>query len=166
MEGKIDIQAGMNFLDAALASAGSMEDLFSLALLNGKSITDDLVPGITLVSTGLKYSPSVLGAVANPDIDQVQVISSQTLLDLAIQQLGSMEAIFDLAKLNGLSISDQLTDGQNLAFNINPVNRIIAKRYKDNGWKPASATTIPGAAPIEGLEGIDYWAIEIDFIVN
>lgn len=166
MANSINIEAGMNILDAALASAGSMEDLFFLASLNGLSITADLKPGTILPATGKKYQPSVLGAIANREIDQVNVLSGQTLLDMAMQKLGSLEGLFSLALLNGLSVTQTLTDGQSLDFPIKPFNRIIAKSFEDNNWKPASATTVPGEAPIEGLQGIDYWAIEIDFQIS
>lgn len=166
MASNVNIQPGMNILDAAIASGGSMEDVFALCFLNGKSITSDLVPGTNLQATGKQYAPSVMGAIANPTIDTIKVIAGQTLLDMAMQQLGSMDAVFSLAKLNGLSVTQQLADSQILNFSIMPFNRIIAKEFKDNGWKPASATTTSGVQTIPVLEGVDYWGIEIDFEVN
>ena len=38
----------------------------------------------------------------------------QSLLDVAIQVLGSPTGVFVLAERNGISITDRLTDGQQL----------------------------------------------------
>lgn len=42
----------------------------------------------------------------------------QSLLDVAIQVLGSPTGVFVLAERNGLSITDRLTDGQQLAYDL------------------------------------------------
>ncbi len=42
----------------------------------------------------------------------------QSLLDVAIQVLGSPTGVFALAERNGLSITDRLTDGQQLTYDL------------------------------------------------
>lgn len=42
------------------------------------------------------------------------ITEGQSLVDVAIQELGSVEALFDLADANGVAITDQLTPGQAL----------------------------------------------------
>lgn len=42
----------------------------------------------------------------------------QSLLDVAIQVLGSPTGVFALAQRNGLSITDRLTDGQQLTYDL------------------------------------------------
>lgn len=42
----------------------------------------------------------------------IQVIENQTLLDIAIQETGTVFSVFDWAFENGLSITDTLTPGQ------------------------------------------------------
>jgi hypothetical protein len=45
-------------------------------------------------------------------MSQTTVITAgQSLLDVAIQELGSVEALFDLADAAGLAITDELTPG-------------------------------------------------------
>jgi len=92
----------------------------------------------------------------------VTVNSMQSLLDLAIQTSGSVEAVFDLALESGLSITDILTVNTELntvkAFSLE-----VLDYYKVNQIKPASDFT---DSPVMALQGIDYWAVGIDFIVS
>lgn len=154
-------------LDAALLD-GSLEAVFGVAFANGKSITDELVVGEMLQSSGLKFKPSVMAPIANPDKAQVSVMAGQTLLDLAVQELGSLEAVFALSLLNRLPTTAELTTSQMIDFSINPLNKKVAQTFKNNSWKPASATTSApaGQPPLPVLEGVDYWAIEVDFKVQ
>ncbi len=39
-------------------------------------------------------------------------LEGQSLLDLALQECGSIEAAFDMAVQNGLSVTSELTSGQ------------------------------------------------------
>ncbi len=45
-------------------------------------------------------------------MSQTIVTEGQSLVDVAIQELGSVEALFDLADANGLAITDELTPGR------------------------------------------------------
>lgn len=163
----IKILPHTTMLDAALQD-GSLEAVFGLAFANGKSITDELVVGEVLQSSGLRFNPSVMAAIANPDKSQVSVMAGQTLLDLAVQELGSLEAVFGLSILNHLPPTAELTTLQMIDFNINPLNKKVAQTFRNNNWKPASATTSApaGQPPLPILEGVDYWAIEVDFKVQ
>ena len=156
----------MNLLDAALATAGSLEDLFALALANGKSITDSLEPGQVLKPTGKVYKQSSTTLNIIRETNQVLIMSGQTLLDLAIQECGSLEGVFQLAVLNGLTITDHLSEGNSLKYPSQAIDRIVRKAFQDNGWKPSSAKTMPGQQLPETKEGIGYWAIEVDFKVS
>jgi hypothetical protein len=42
----------------------------------------------------------------------IQVSAGQTLLDVCLQELGTLDALFDLADANGLSVSAPLRPGQ------------------------------------------------------
>ena len=74
--------------------------------------------------------------------------NNQTLPDIALQECGNIEAAFDIARLNGLSLTDELKTGQTL-----------------DGVKPATA---PSAGEVEAAPygGIGYMGIEIDFVVK
>ncbi len=48
---------------------------------------------------------------------ETKVVARQSLLDIAIQQCGDATAVFQLAVLNGLSITDDLEAGQTIVSN-------------------------------------------------
>lgn len=94
------------------------------------------------------------------------VLSSQSIFDLAVQELGSVEAAFELALLNDLSLTDNLTAGQMLELS-DKQNRAVADYYAANGLKPATGLTEERINAItNGGEGVEFWGIEYDFIVN
>jgi len=68
----------------------------------------------------------------------MKVLQGQTLIDIAIQELGSAEGAFELAVLNGLSVTDDLDPGRELQLPA-VVNRSIAEYYANKGIKPATS---------------------------
>jgi capsid protein len=71
----------------------------------------------------------------------VIVIENQSLLDVAIQEDGSVLAAFEWAVANGISITDDLAPGQNLsAPNSSYRNADVANYFK--GRKQMIATAI------------------------
>lgn len=89
---------------------------------------------------------------------EIKTLETQSLLDIAIQEGGGIESLFDLALKNDLSITEKLTPGQNL---ITPVitNVDTQNYYRIAGLKPAT-----DVGEIE--QGIEFWYIEYDFIVS
>ena len=98
---------------------------------------------------------------------QVLVYSGQTLIDIAIQELGDRERLFELAKLNNISITADLVPGTYL--NVPDVaidKKAIVKIFTEPSNKPASGIrTCNGELNTDG-EGVGYWAIEDEFIVS
>lgn len=92
------------------------------------------------------------------------VLSGQSLIDVAIQCCGSAEAAYDIAVLNGLSITDDLTAGLELTIPA-AVNSSIVSYYTQKGIKPATGITTEAENALIG-EGIEYWALEYDFVIN
>ena len=68
----------------------------------------------------------------------MKALQGQSIIDIAIQELGSAEGAFALAVMNGISITDDLTPGQELALPA-VVNKSIASYYQNKGIQPASA---------------------------
>jgi len=162
----IKVLAGMTIPDAVIASAGSLEDLIAFCQLNGIGITDDLSAGETLQSTGLSYEPA--SSITNSQLitAPVKIMPGQTPPDMAIQMLGSLEALVELAVLNGISVTADLTIGELLNYSLTPYSQQVAQLYQVNGWHPASGLTIPGPGTPVLLSGIGYWALEYDFVVQ
>ena len=83
---------------------------------------------------------------------------NQTLVDIAVQYCGSVEAVFELAQMNGLSVTDELTAGQELILP-EQYNIPVAHTFEKNKYFPAVLL-------LEELEGIDYDIIEIDLEIQ
>lgn len=92
--------------------------------------------------------------------------NNQTLPDIALQECGNIEAAFDIARLNGLSLTDELKTGQTLdiACTTACTESVVGELAAD-GVKPATA---PSAEEVEAAPygGIGYMGIEIDFVVK
>ncbi|MFD2566070.1 hypothetical protein [Pseudotenacibaculum haliotis] len=90
-------------------------------------------------------------------------IHSQNLLDISTQESGSIEAVFDHALLNDLSITDQLEVGSSLeAAQSEHANSDITAYYKQRIIKPAT-----GAVVTERIsEGAGIGSMEIEGITN
>ncbi len=94
---------------------------------------------------------------------KITVKDRQTMLDIALQQTGSLENAFDLSAKNGISLTDELKDGQILnAVNID--NEKVVRRYQVKSIIPATAIDNETKSVYPG--GIGYMAIEINFIVS
>jgi hypothetical protein len=97
-------------------------------------------------------------------------LSGQSILDIAIQTAGSAEAAVLLALANRLSITDELTAGQELTT-VTAIDRDIFNYYTNNQLKPATAITATaggstGTGEGEADEGIEFWYVEYEFAVN
>jgi hypothetical protein len=193
---EVKIYVGQTLIDIALQELGDAERLFELAVLNNLEVTDTLpavllVPDVDpskkkLVklfanpmnkpasATGFSpgndfwhFTPDTRPVVYQPEsaIKQVPVLPGQTLIDIALQELGDCEQLFELAKMNNISATDDLAAGS-LVFvpDYSLDKKELVKLFANPMNKPASSRsniTIP-----TGPEGIDYWGIEIDFVVS
>lgn len=95
---------------------------------------------------------------------EVKVNDRQSLLDMAVQTAGSMEAAFNLAAANGVSLTDILRDGQVLDTVV-AENPDTVRRYNVQGIQPATALSEDEMAAL-AQEGINFMGIEIDFVVS
>ena len=95
---------------------------------------------------------------------EVKVKDRQSLLDMAVQTAGSMEAAFDLAVANGVSLTDTLDDGQ-ILDTVAAENADTVRRYSVQGIQPATALDENDMVAL-AQGGINFMGIEIDFIVS
>lgn len=89
----------------------------------------------------------------------------QSLLDIAVQTSGSIEAVIALAYKNGVSITDQLPIGIKLET-VGVVDKTVVERYVVKKIRPATALSNGENVSPETSGGIGYMAVEIDFIVS
>jgi len=90
------------------------------------------------------------------------VFNGQSLLDKAIETTGDIENAFDMAILNGISMSQDLPIGIELKV-ATITNKTIVSFFTDFN-RPATAISTLDKQQIESL-GIDYMIIEQNFIV-
>lgn len=90
----------------------------------------------------------------------------QTLIDIALRQCGTVEAVMDVALLNGISLTAVLDDGAVLELPATeagiPAN--ITRRYEVDGVEPATEVP-PDMECTCPYGGISRMGIEIDFVV-
>lgn len=95
---------------------------------------------------------------------EVRVKDRQSLLDMAVETSGSMEAAFRLSEANDVSLTDTLQDGQVLDA-VAVENADTVRRYSAQNLQPATALSADEMAAL-AQEGINFMGIEIDFIVS
>lgn len=95
-------------------------------------------------------------------MQSVTVRDGQTLFDIAIQQLGSVDRVFDLAQLNGLGINDNLVSGQVLLLPDVAFENATTVDYFTKPWYPASGDVEADNI----LGGIGYMQIGTNFKVS
>ena len=69
---------------------------------------------------------------------RVKVSKRQSLLDVAIQKSGLAHAAFEIAKANGLAITDMLQPGQTIEIP-EILNADMVRYYRGKGIKPETA---------------------------
>lgn len=176
-------------LDLALEYTGSLDACMAIAMSNGVALTDlpanvnimqDIVTPSVVEHYKQNYAPATGGSYIEPTEDgagdsihinikttpptkQVTVKDQQNLLDVAIELYGGIEAAFDLALLNSINVTDDVV-GMLLSDRAKTVDPSVVKTYQRNQIKPATAyiDNIEGGT----MEGIGYWAIEMDFVVS
>lgn len=95
----------------------------------------------------------------------IKIHSRQSILDVAIQNMGNIEACFDIALQNNFSLTEDLTASKELLV-IPSVNNVTTA-YNDEKIVPATGVTnmeIKEQYSTGG--GVEFWGIEYDFIVS
>ncbi len=91
-------------------------------------------------------------------MSNIIVLNGQSLFDIALQEYGSIEAVFQLADDNGITnITDSLIPGTELIIDENMIiDKNVVNYYKNNAIYPAN----------EVRTGVGYMAIGVDFIIS
>lgn len=98
---------------------------------------------------------------------QKQVLHNQSLLDIAIQNNGTLTSAFELALENGLSITEELTPGDNIKVpESNLIETTIVSFFQRKGQIIATAFNASDGQDILPKLGIGTMAIESTFIVG
>lgn len=96
----------------------------------------------------------------------VTVNTCQSLFDLAVQHTGSAQAALEWAMLNGISLTEDLKVGQQLTPP-DVADQQVVLTFQVGKLIPASSITQSQILEVlDQQEGIDFWGIEYDFIVQ
>lgn len=88
----------------------------------------------------------------------MRALEGQTLIDVAIQETGSAEAAYIIAKQSGLSVTDDLQPGQQIE---SPaiVDKQIATYYANKSIKPATASDLD----TENVQRVFFEEMPVEF---
>lgn len=163
------IKRNESLVDFVSSEIGSVSGLFYLAQKNGISITEDVAPGVELIylqsEVDLLLKPvknkAVVVAEYVPEINGVILKKHQNNFDFVCQHAGTMEWIFEMAMLNGISITKIPVPGEVIKVEVADEKTVAA--FDNTGYDIASedendTIKLPG--------GIGYMKIESTFIVS
>ncbi|MBT1702965.1 hypothetical protein [Chryseosolibacter indicus] len=146
-----------------LSDLVSEDQLFEAADLNGIGITEVLVPGVTLSIPD--QQPARLNDETLPKAVKqrtAQAVAGQTWIDLAMQEVGDESRLFELCDLNDASITEEVEAGRVIqAMRVEQDKQNIV-----NVLRPLKPSSMYYKVGDPAPEGIEYWAIELDFIVS
>lgn len=94
----------------------------------------------------------------------ITILKGQSLADIAIQEGGSIEAMYDLALANDLTLDEALIEGNGL-LPVDVRDVTIVNFMKRQSINPATAITEQEENAIMP-SGIGFWAIGVDFAVS
>ena len=98
---------------------------------------------------------------------EITVLHNQSLFDIAIQHTGSVENAFAIAAANDMSITCFLQSGSKIIIPSDVKMNNDVKNYFDaKKIQPATGTTEGTENGTEELEGISYWIINKNFVVQ
>lgn len=91
-------------------------------------------------------------------------LDRQSLLDIALQTGGGVEAALELSIKHDIAMSEPIASGAELETPV-PVKKTVLARYGAQGVRPATELS-PADTETAPYGGIGYMGIEIDFIVS
>ena len=89
----------------------------------------------------------------------------QRWIDICLQCTGEEEALFELAMANGVGITDPLTAGTTFVTIEGDISKSALASLL-SGRPPASAWPDTATSPGQVDEGLEFWALEDDFIIT
>lgn len=78
----------------------------------------------------------------------IQVRSNQSLLDIAVQEYGSAEAVFLLAEANGMQAAEVLSTAEEVYRPDKVVNKSMENYCKTNRVRPATNENVDTDLPL------------------
>lgn len=148
-------------INFVIAQAGSAFALLDYAIENELSLNEVLTPGQILEKTiYAEVEPDNFNEIITTYLqkeESVNVVSGQSICDVAIQEMGSCFKLFELALENELSLNDIMLPGRKLIIpQIEKDNDIVnhfkgqgitISTYKTGSLTPEESYELPGEFP-------------------
>lgn len=97
----------------------------------------------------------------------VTILSNQSLFDISIRYTGTIENAFKIAVANGLSLTAELEPGAQLIIPADvEMNNDVISYFAAKRIQPATGFEYAEIEVTPELEGISYWIINKNFIVQ
>lgn len=147
-----------------LADLVGEEQLFEAADLNDISITEVLSPGIVLSIPSQQRAQLISETIPQPAKPiTLKALAGQTWVDIVLQQLGNEHRLFELCDKNNSGITEDINPGTVIQSpEFEATKKAIVSVLK--ATLPASDLTVQPGEPEP--EGIEFWAIEFEFVVS
>lgn len=95
---------------------------------------------------------------------KIKPLDRQSLIDIALQTGGAVEAALGMAIKNDIPLTGELAPGVELET-VPVVDKLIFERYRARGIRPATDISAEELARVP-YGGIGFMGVEVDFIVN
>lgn len=152
----------------AVRNYGHLQGVTQLAFDNGISLTQEVSAGDKLkVNKQVSFDLPVVTIQQQTTIAPNQLIVEpwQNIFDIAVQAYGDLSGLVNLTADNLKSLTGNIVPGETLKTRNVVINKLVVDFIKGKGIKIATGLAPEKDAELKP-EGIEYWAIEYDFIVS
>lgn len=159
-------QHNQSIIDLTIEAYGNMEGYFDLLVSNPAiGLDTTLMPGTQLTVVDVPANPIEYAEknrfTENP-IDVITVDYHQSIIDLIVQETGSIEGLFPFIQYNGIGLNTKPIVGTPLRMKANMIADSAVQRYfKRNKLKVNTSSTNPTL-----FGGIGSMKIGTDFVVS
>lgn len=181
MTKKVTIKSNQTQLDLSIQEYGTVEAVMEFMAANNVSITDALIvgnelnviestytnlevlnyykqnsilPATTTTQTVAGTIPVIVSSTTTTLQSKVVSMKHQSLLDIALQENGTVEAVMAICEANNLSLTTVLIPGTELDAQTNITDIEILTYYKRNNIKPATDKAF--IVPVDGYAVSTY----------
>jgi hypothetical protein len=157
----LEVGKHLNLVDVAAITGGSVDQLFSIAMANGVSITADIAAG-AMLQMALEQLEQVdlLIQPYTPEADAIILKKQQNNLDFVTQHSGTLEGLFDMALRNSISITETIAPGT--ALKVQATDEGVVDHFKK---RKIDVTSIEASNAVQP-GGIGYMQIGTSFKVS
>ncbi|UPZ17763.1 hypothetical protein [Flavobacterium humidisoli] len=99
-------------------------------------------------------------------METIRPQQNQNILDISLQEYGSIETVFDLLEDNDqFNLTEDISVYEDLKVGREAFKKDIVEYYNSRNLKPATELTEEEQFLLDNFSGIDYMIIEDDFII-